>query len=70
MEQCTFKQIEQGEWECEMFGSGRDLVWTPNKGNEPNWFWRQMQYLCFGNKWIKTTNKEPESLDDAEDRQW
>ena len=43
----------QSEWECEMYGCGRSMVWHPAKGTEPNWFWRKMQYLCFGNKWIK-----------------
>ena len=41
------------EWKCELFGTGQTLVLTPEKGKEPNWFWRNMQYLCFGNKWVK-----------------
>ena len=44
---------EQSDWECEMYGTGRCMVYRPTKGNEPNWFWRKMQYLCFGNKWVK-----------------
>lgn len=44
---------EQSDWECELFGTGQSLVLRPNKDKVPNWFWRQMQYLCFGNKWKK-----------------
>jgi hypothetical protein len=44
----------QSEWICHLFGSnGQGISWSPNKGEEPNWFWRKMQYLCFGNKWVK-----------------
>ena len=41
------------EWICYLFGSGSSLTLRPIKGKEPNWFWRKMQYLCFGNKWVK-----------------
>jgi len=42
------------EWQCHLFGSnGQGISWRPVKGQEPNWFWRKMQYLCFGNKWVK-----------------
>ena len=50
------KLPEQSDWECEMFGTGKCMVYRPTKGNEPNWFWRKMQYLCFGNKWVKRKN--------------
>ena len=45
---------QPSEWKCELFGcrSG-GMVLRPQKGNEPNWFWRWMQYLAFGNKWVK-----------------
>lgn len=46
-----------GEWECYLFGSTEDngFIWAPQKGNgvPPNWFWRWMQYLFFGNRWVK-----------------
>ena len=48
--------LEYSDWVCYLFGShnGFDgIIWTPKKGKEPNRFWRIMQYLCFGNKWIK-----------------
>ena len=45
---------EPSEWECHLFGSGANgIVLTPNKGEEPNAFWRLMQYLAFGNRWVK-----------------
>jgi hypothetical protein len=44
---------ERDEWHCELFGTGPSLTFHPEKGRAPNWFWRWMQYLCFGNKWVK-----------------
>ena len=48
---------EYSEWHCHLFGGidGDGLTWTPLKGKEPNRFWRWMQYLCFGNRWVKTS---------------
>jgi len=40
-------------WKCELFGMNGNLTLFPNQGNVPNRFWRWMQYLAFGNKWIK-----------------
>jgi len=48
------KWPEYSEWTCHLFGGGTcGITWTPLKGEHPNWFWRKMQYLCFGNKWEK-----------------
>lgn len=46
---------ELSEWQCFMWGSTNDngLIWRPKKGDHPNWFWRRMQFLCFGNRWEK-----------------
>jgi len=45
---------EASDWQCHLFGGdSNSITWTPAKGEEPNWFWRKMQYLCFGNKWVK-----------------
>jgi hypothetical protein len=43
------------EWECYLFGStGSDgLTLHPLKDKEPNWFWRKMQFLLLGNRWVK-----------------
>lgn len=42
-------------WKCHMFGSyrGNSFIWRPYAGDEPNWFWRWMQFLAFGNRWVK-----------------
>lgn len=42
---------EPSEYKCHLCGNA--LVWTPEKGQEPNWFWRWMQYLFFGFRWNK-----------------
>ena len=50
-----FFQYKQSEWVCYMFGGdgNNGFVWRPAKNKHPNWFWRKMQYLLFGNKWVK-----------------
>lgn len=52
--------IKYSDWRCWLFGSsdGSGLVWRPLSGQEPNWFWRKMQYLCFGNRWVLDPKKE------------
>lgn len=41
------------EWKCILSGSeAYGVVYRPAKGEEPNWFWRKMQYLCFGVRWV------------------
>ena len=48
-------------WECYLFGAkDRDsgITWHAFVGNVPNWFWRKMQYLCFGNRWVKINKEE------------
>ena len=47
---------EYSGWSCCLFGGDKDtgICWTPEKGKEPNWFWRFMQHMCFGNHWTKT----------------
>lgn len=49
----TIKMPEYSDWRCELFGGPFGIVWAPVKGNEPNWFHRKMQELCFGVKWRK-----------------
>ncbi|MBC8422045.1 MAG: hypothetical protein H8E03_01340 [Pelagibacteraceae bacterium] len=48
---------EKSEWVCYLFGNTPEnnfgLKWTPKKGCEPNWFWRKMQWLIFGNYWVE-----------------
>ena len=51
---CSLTLHEYSDWKCYLFGgSGTSLTWTPHKGKEPNWFWRKMQYLILGNRWVK-----------------
>jgi len=52
----VYSEPEYSDWICYMFG-GSYYVYTPVKGEEPNAFWRFMQYICFGNKWVKKENK-------------
>lgn len=54
-EQELLEYKEDSEWSCCLFGSKPNdgIFWRPKKNNEPNWFWRWMQYICFGNKWTK-----------------
>lgn len=43
-------------WQCYLFGGtpeGSSIFWKPAKGKVPNFFWRWMQYLFFGNRWVK-----------------
>ena len=44
---------KKSAWKCEVFGMGGDITVYPDEGRVPNVFWRCMQYLAFGNKWIK-----------------
>jgi hypothetical protein len=51
----TFEMPRYSKWQCFMFGTvpGNGMVWRPLEGKEPNFFWRWMQYLAFGNRWVK-----------------
>ena len=44
---------KQSDWQCTLIGGPNGAVYNPSEGNEPNWFHRQMQELCFGFKWRK-----------------
>lgn len=46
----SIKMPEQSEWQCYLLPH---WVLHPQKGDEPNWFWRKMQYLAFGFRWVK-----------------
>lgn len=52
----TLIMLELSEYRCYLFGSSPEnhgITWHPTKGQVPNFFWRWMQYICFGNKWVK-----------------
>ena len=49
-------QLRNSRWRCEMYGLGpTGVILRPAEGNEPNWFWRIMQRVLLGHKWIKET---------------
>lgn len=53
------KEPELSDWSCYLFGLGpRGLCFTPEKGKEPNAFWRLMQYICFGNEWFNRVEQK------------
>lgn len=53
----TFPSVrDDSKWTCYLSGRPGDsfcTVFTPRKGQEPNWFHRKMQELIFGLKWVK-----------------
>jgi hypothetical protein len=46
---------EPSDWKCYLFGGRHtsSFVWTPTKDHVPCWFWRKMQWIFFGNEWVK-----------------
>jgi hypothetical protein len=52
----TYPEPEYSGWHCHMFGShGHGVTWRPLKGKEPNWWWRWMQWVCFGHRWVRVS---------------
>ncbi len=52
----SFQVPELSGWKCYLFGNkpgGQGFVYTPIKGNVPNWFVRWMMKICFGCTWVK-----------------
>jgi hypothetical protein len=54
----TLNIPERSQWRVWLMGdhdSGQHgaIVYNPVKGQEPNWFHRKMQELCFGFQWRK-----------------
>ncbi len=49
----TLSTPEYSDWTCDIFGLHNQITVRPLKGQTPGWFWRWMQYICFGNLWIK-----------------
>lgn len=47
---------EYSDWKCYMFGKelSTNFCFVTLKGDEPCWFHRKMQELCFGHHWVKT----------------
>lgn len=42
-------------WEVHLFGAKPNcgISYKVLAGEEPCWFWRKMQYLILGNRWVK-----------------
>ena len=53
----TFKAPERSDWKCYLFGSKPaaqgSFIYTPTKGNVPNFFVRWMMKVCLGCTWVK-----------------
>lgn len=48
---------ENSPWRCYLFGRGPGgFCYIPLKGQEPNAFWRLMQFLILGHRWVKEEN--------------
>ena len=60
----TIENPVQSDWECHLFGTKGSYILTPKKGNEPNWFWRWMQFFILGNKWVKVERKREKYYND------
>jgi hypothetical protein len=49
--------LERSEWVCYISGDpsrvSGSVTFIPSKGEEPNWFHRQMHWLLLGLKWCK-----------------
>ena len=56
-EAITVKVPKASKWRCYLFGGSPNAsgayIFRPVEGQEPNFFWRWMQYLAFGNLWVK-----------------
>lgn len=48
-----YETPESSEWECCLFGDSNGPAFIPKRGGEPNFFWRWMQFMCFGFRWRK-----------------
>ena len=60
LEEYTLITPEQSPWKCHLFGGhiGYGMTYRPQKGGEPNWFWRMTQHLILGHKWVKEVSDE------------
>ena len=59
-EEFTITMPELSLWKCHLFGDnkGYGITYKPQKGGEPNWFWRMTQHLILGHKWVKGQDNE------------
>jgi len=62
-EYSILEQPELSEWRCYLFGSNTvnpSWLYTPVKGNVPNWFVRYMMKICLGCTWVRVIDIPPE----------
>jgi hypothetical protein len=54
------QDAKHSDWDCYLFGAveGDGIVWNPSEKQVPNWFWRKMQYLVFGNRWVRKAQEK------------
>jgi hypothetical protein len=53
-----FEGPKPSGWKVELFGMGpMGIILSPTEDGVPNAFWRFMQRLILGNKWIKESKK-------------
>ena len=58
LEDWRIQTPKTSDWVCYLFSSGVGAIcYRPPKGEEPNWFWRKMQYLVLGHRWVKEPQK-------------
>ncbi len=60
----ALKAPQHSDWTCYLFGNipgGSGIVYTPTKGQEPNWFVRWMMKVCLGCTWVKTIPGDKQS---------
>ena len=53
IEGCAISVPELSDWTCYLLGRDSNVEFKPLAGQEPNWFHRKMQTLCFGVFWEK-----------------
>jgi hypothetical protein len=54
VEYMMYTEPKYSGWTCYLFGyTNYGVSYHPLEGKEPNWFWRKMQYLILGHKWVK-----------------
>ena len=55
-----YRPPKKSKWTCYLFGNrpGKTgITWTPDDGQEPNWFIRFMMRVCFDCLWVKENKK-------------
>lgn len=55
----NIRDMKQANWRVELFGLGPHgiIVRPDSSAKYPNWFWRKMQYIFFGNEYIVDEEK-------------